>query len=208
MSSSIIQQKSPALILLFVYIGLRFIYPASLDQIGPYAPYAFEVIFCINAVYLFRSRLKLKIKFNKTIFWYLLTTTVAGFCVFSLALPLGLFIPFNLKNPELIFLLIVIGPILEEFIFRFAFWHALEKLFSNKLALPLTTVIFSYSHFQAYFLVPADFKHFVIYQTIYTLFLGWWLGSCYRKYSVLSIPILFHIVFNLGFLVGFFCAAR
>lgn len=197
--------KFLSLILLVVYIIFRFIYSSFLDQFGPYASYIFEIIFCMSAVFLFRPQLKLKIPLNKTIFWHLLTTLVAGFCVYSLALPLGLSVPFNLREPELIFLLVLFGPILEEFIFRFSFWHGLERLISPKSALALTTLIFSYSHFQAYFLVPEDFRHFVLYQTVYTLFLGWWLGSRYKTYSTLGVPIVFHIAFNFGFLVGFFC---
>ncbi len=208
MSSSIVRQKLPSLILVVIYGVFRYIYPTFLDQFGPYATYAFEIIFCLNAAYFFWPLVKLKMNVNKTIFWHFLTTLVAGFCIFSLALPLGLSVPFNLHDPELIFLLVFFGPILEEFIFRFSFWHAFEKLISPKAALQLTTLLFSYSHFQAYFLVPEDFKHFVLYQTAYTLVLGWWLGSRYKTYSTLGVPILFHIAFNFGFLVGFFCQFR
>jgi membrane protease YdiL (CAAX protease family) len=198
------QPKFLAASLLTIYVLLRYVFPQTLDQFGQYATYAFEVIFCANAVYIFRGQLTLRISYRKEMIWHGLATLVAGFAIFSLAAPVGLSVPFNLRDLELIFLLVIFGPILEEFIFRFAFWHALSELLTPKLVLPLTTLIFSYSHFAAYFLVPEDFKGFVLYQSSYTRLLGWWLGNRYRKYGSLGVTILYHMLFNLGFLLGFF----
>lgn len=202
MNTSRLQAKMLAGILLLIYILFRYIAPNFLDQFGYYASYAFEILFCLNAVFLFRSRLKFKLNVDRKFIFGVGGSILAGIIVFVFTKPLGLSIPFDLKNPEFIFLLIVFGPILEEFIFRFAFWHALSILVTEKHVLALTTIIFSYSHFHAYFFVPPDFYGFIFYQTLYTLLMGWWLGRNYKKSGVITAPIALHIACNFGFFLG------
>ncbi len=203
MSASTSQKKLLAAALISAYILLRYVFPSFLDQFGMYGSYAFEIVFCLNFVYIFYSQLRFRIHWNRRYIWSFANTFVAGFIVFSLAAPLQIAVPFNLDDAEMIFLLVLFGPVLEEFIFRFAFWETSQLVLPPKGTLFLTSLIFSYSHFHAFFIVPDDFKIFVVYQTLYTFLLGWWLGRSYLQTRAIFVPIALHIAFNLGFLLGF-----
>ena len=77
----------------------------------------------------------------------------------------------------------VLGPILEEFVFRGILQGA---VFENSwLGLILTASLFSFLH------APYDVPSFIYY-----LFGGLMLGFAYKKSQNLSVPILVHICYN------------
>ncbi|MCB0349385.1 MAG: CPBP family intramembrane metalloprotease, partial [Bdellovibrionales bacterium] len=71
-----------------------------------------------------------------------------------------------------------------------------------KLAWVGTSVLFSYSHFHAFWFIAPDIKAFIYYQTVYTLGLGLACGYAVYKHKSLGGAMLIHGLFNLGFYVG------
>lgn len=85
-----------------------------------------------------------------------------------------------------IFLLIntiIIGPILEELLFRGIVFNQLLEFNSEKKALIITTVIFAIMHGN-------------LLTMIYTFIMGYILNILYVKQKNLKVPILFHITIN------------
>jgi len=77
----------------------------------------------------------------------------------------------------------IIGPILEEYIFRGIVYNKLKSFNSTKKAIILTTLIFSIMHFE-------------LSQIIYTLIIGYYLTYLYAKTNNIKVSIISHIVIN------------
>ncbi len=118
--------------------------------------------------------------------------------------------PFGEVNLKLIFLLLIVAPILEESLYRVGFWNVLSRIpilsskdHSASIALTvMTALLFSLAHFEAVFVVPVEFKVFVVYQSLYTFILGLILGEMRRRLSFgqgWGAVIFAHFLFNLGF---------
>lgn len=85
-----------------------------------------------------------------------------------------------------IFLLIntiIIGPILEELLFRGIVFNKLLEFNSEKKSLIITTTIFAIMHGN-------------LLTIIYTFIMGYILNTLYIKQKTLKAPILFHITIN------------
>ncbi|MBL7546106.1 MAG: CPBP family intramembrane metalloprotease [Bdellovibrionaceae bacterium] len=190
--------------LVAVYLIVRFGFTSQLDALGAYASYIFEVICVILALIFNGSKTLALFRFKKSFIVFMLVALVAGFTVFKAASFWNLVIPFDFTNAEGILFLLIFAPLLEELIFRFMLWQPFKNFSKNEgMILVITSVIFSYSHFHAYWFVPAELYGFVIYQSIYTLFLGLASGYLVYKYSSLTGAVVMHFAFNLGFYLGF-----
>lgn len=172
-------------------------------NITPYAAYAFELVFVIIVGWFYRQRLKC-FGFRPT---QVLTDGLlplgAGFATYKLALFSLLPIPFDLQSTELIFLLLIVAPVLEELIFRMALWEPIKDLTASPAVLLVsTTLLFSFGHLQALWSVPQELRAFVLYQSLYVIILG--LGAGWRRLQsqTLLAPILVHFSFNLGFFLA------
>ena len=77
----------------------------------------------------------------------------------------------------------IIGPIIEEYIFRGIIFNKLKTFNKEKTAIILTTIIFSIMHFE-------------LSQIIYTLIVGYFLTYLYSKTNNLKISIISHITIN------------
>jgi hypothetical protein len=78
----------------------------------------------------------------------------------------------------------IIGPILEEYLFRGIIFNKTKEITSSKNALILTTILFSIIHIN-------------IFNIIYALIMGYILNKIYIKENNLKYSILFHITINL-----------
>ncbi|HPI41129.1 MAG TPA: CPBP family intramembrane metalloprotease [Pseudobdellovibrionaceae bacterium] len=189
--------------LVFFYLAVRFIFTKELDSMGAYSSYIFEVFNVLVAVLLAEKYFTHFFKLNKRSVQFSLGSLFFGFLIFQSASFFKIQFPFDFTQFEMILFLLVVAPLLEEFIFRFFLWYPFEKLFTSSV-IPwiLTTLLFSYSHLHAIWFVPAEFHNFIIYQTIYTLFLGAFCGYFVFRYKSLLGAILTHFTFNLGFYLG------
>ena len=78
----------------------------------------------------------------------------------------------------------LIGPVLEEFIFRGIIYNKLKKVFASKQAIILTSLLFGLYHFN-------------IIQGIYAFVFSILLTKIYEKYNNLLLPIIIHCLINL-----------
>lgn len=191
------------LALALIYLVIRFGFTQTLDSLGGYASYIFELECVIIALILNRKTLRdwftLEGGFTKTFPLSLL----CGFAVFKLAQVLGIVVPFDLGSREIIFFLLIVAPILEELLFRFLLWQPIQILTQKPiLALLGTSLLFSYSHLHAMWFVPAEFHQFILFQTAYTLFLAMACGFYVYRHRSVSGAMLIHFAFNLGFFLA------
>ena len=188
------------------YILLRMVAdPFFWRNFSEYYSYAFEVGFVALACFLFRGRFKFLSRPSKDDAIAIIAAAVGGLLVYRAASWVGVPIPFDLNATETIFLLLVLGPILEEAVFRLAIWEGFQALTGNSCAtLVATTLLFAAGHFAAYWFVPAEFHGFVIYQTSYVILLGLAAGWRRRQTNAISSAVVVHFGFN----AGFFLASR
>jgi membrane protease YdiL (CAAX protease family) len=189
--------------LLVMYALVRFVWLDQLDKLGEYASYLFELAFAAFTVVIFRQKQGQKSLAARIFALDGLAALCFGFVIYRLGSALNLPNPFDFNSGRVLLLLLVVGPILEELVFRGALWRLLQVLrASSSMALMGTTAFFSFSHFFSWWSVPAELHTFIVYQTVYTLFLGWYCG--WRRVQTASIfpAILVHAFFNLGFYLG------
>ncbi|WP_413376326.1 CPBP family intramembrane glutamic endopeptidase [Alkalihalobacillus sp. 1P02AB] len=85
--------------------------------------------------------------------------------------------------PLMILIVSIIGPILEEIIFRMIIFGALYKRFNFPIAAVLSSIIFAAVHF--------DFSHLLIYTAM-----GFVFAYLYVKTKRILVPIIAHIAIN------------
>lgn len=90
-------------------------------------------------------------------------------------------------NPHLVTTILsvgIIGPVMEELMFRGIMYHDLKEKFSNMQSILLCSIIFACFHVS-------------FIQFIYAFAIGFLLIYVYEKYQTLKAPILLHIASNL-----------
>ena len=91
------------------------------------------------------------------------------------------------NNNNLIITLIsagLIGPIIEELMFRGIIYNELKSKYKNMKAILITTIFFAIIHFN-------------IIQTLYALAIGFILIFVYEKYKNIKAPIILHMASNI-----------
>ena len=192
-----------SLLFFHLYIFVRFTGYKYLASINQYSTYLFEVCFVGICIYIFRKKVNFKVTFDKGVAISSMGAFIFGILIVALSKFFNLTIPFTINSSETIFFLLVVAPILEEFLYRFSIWHLLNN-FSSKIIFILisTASLFAYAHFHPYSTSPSIFKSFIVFQTIYAVIIGFWFGYIYHKTKSLSYIILLHFLLNLGFLFG------
>jgi membrane protease YdiL (CAAX protease family) len=112
-------------------------------------------------------------------------------------------IPFEFNSYATLFLLLIVAPILEELIFRFALWEAVsDYVKSEELQIWISSLLFALGHLVSMYLLPPDYRPFVLYQSVYVIILGFGVSQMRIKTGSLTGSILIHFLFNLGFYLG------
>lgn len=186
-----------------IYILLRIVGDFWWRTVTPWAAYTFEILFVIVVGYVYRKRLIFRLPVKVAVSSALLSLAM-GFSIYRLIVSAGLQVPFDFNSMELLFLLLVLGPILEEFIFRMALWEPIADLFKKKsdAVLILTTALFSVGHLQAFWSVPLEYRPFVLIQGLYVILLGLGCGYGRMRTGSISGAIYIHVGFNLGFFLA------
>ena len=117
----------------------------------------------------------------------------------SVCLVGGLTTPFRFVE-ELPLQVLVLAPILEECVFRFALFEPLRRVIRKKIIMFCTNAaLFSLSHAYALRVLPDSFHPFIYFQLSYTFLLGWVCAKAKDISGSLVEPILLHFIFNLMF---------
>jgi membrane protease YdiL (CAAX protease family) len=186
-----------ALGLLVFYILIRFFFTTWLDTIFDYSSFTFEIILVAIVAVLFKKEFLGLWRLNKKHAIFAGAALLSGFVIYKLAGVFQIPIPFDVTGKNVWFFLLLLGPILEELIFRFFVWQPLRQ--RPRFALAFTSLLFAFSHFHAFWFVSPDIRSFVYYQTFYTLGLGLACGYMIYRYRSLAAAMLLHLGFNLGF---------
>jgi len=140
----------------------------------------------------------------------MLSMLIVGFIIGQIAVYFFV-LPFQLTwdwtGLELLLLLLLVGPILEELLLRFlplqiARCHSKLSRWIDQYPQAvawLFGLIFALVHLKAFYLVPYPVRPFILFQSTYTLFLGYVWTRLLLKSKALFHPLLAHMGVNLGF---------
>ena len=184
-----------------VYFSISWFFPWDkvMANVSISPSYLFDLIFIGATVFFFKSKLKIgKSSVKLFTIKLLLSFVFASLCIGVINL-MGLVAPFKFVD-KLFIQVLILAPIIEELIFREAFYTVFKRAGLPSIWQGLiNSALFSLSHLPAIWILPAEFKSFVIFQLIYTFVLGW---VCFKSREVskgILEPILIHLVFNLVF---------
>ena len=164
--------------------------------------YLFDFIFISLVALTFKKIPNIKVEHQSLLPGKLIATfAMASFVIFLNGL-LAIETPFRFID-KLAIQLLVLAPIIEELVFRFAFFHIFKKFeLSPTWQMVVNAGLFSLSHLPAMWTLPSEFQVFVGYQVLYTFALGWVCTKAKMRHKSIIIPVLMHFVFNLTFYVA------
>lgn len=146
-----------------------------------------NVLFILPLLIYFYRKYKVK-KIDIQTYSPLLLLSPIAFCLcFHLILiALGVRYQITTSNYYWIFVLSegLIGPIIEEYLFRGIVYHKLQEIYSKKNSMIFCTIIFTFFHNN-------------LLQIIFAGLLGTILICLYEKYQDIKVPIFFHVMVNL-----------
>ena len=196
-------RKYSLIFLAVIYLVIRFGFTQQLDGLGEYASYVFEVVCLAITILLVGGAFLSTLRPAKAASYGMIIALIAGFAALKGAVALDMFVPFDLQAKETILLLLIVAPLLEESIFLFMLWQPVQILTKKPvIALLVSALLFSYSHFHAIWFTPPEVHQFIIYQSLYTLVLALGCGYYVYRYSSLASAICIHFAFNLGFYIA------
>lgn len=79
----------------------------------------------------------------------------------------------------------IVGPVLEEFLFRGIIYNKFLKIFKEKIAFYLAILVFAIFHTGG------------IFQILFAAIIGYFLTYIYRKYHDIKLSIIVHVIVNI-----------
>lgn len=187
---------------LVIFLSIEYGFRTRIESSGPYTSYLIEVLFVLIVAFGWKGFRFLRSSPGWSGSANLALMFGFGIAARALCTPLEVGTPFDLSSPETILFLVVVGPILEEFVFRGVLMRLMRDIvLSRYLIILMSAIAFSYSHFQILFETPENLHGFIQYQAVYTFFLGLACGYFAVTYGLLW-AILGHFLFNFGFLLS------
>lgn len=188
-------------ILLF-YIATRMIWPGWIDRLGDYASYIFEGVFAAVVMLFYRKQWHGRFIPREALrngAWGL----AGGAALIAVVRLAHIWVPFAFRDLETILGLLLIGPLLEEALFRQAlFWPARALFARPVLVIVFSALMFSAGHLYGILSLPAEYRPFVIFQAGYTFLLGIWWGHLELRTRSYWATVAPHFGLNLGFLLA------
>jgi membrane protease YdiL (CAAX protease family) len=196
--------KTSALVFLCLFLGLRIaLDPIIWAKLHPYLAYGFEAFLIAAALWAFRSLRPWRGGLHKQDAGLGLILLIGGAIIHAGAVGLEIGVPYDLTDPQTLVFLLLLAPLIEEFLFRFVLWESLTLVKCSKLLqLQLTALAFSLSHFMAVFSLPEAIAPFVYYQSIYVVALALLIGLRRQQGGSIWSAVFLHFCFNLGFYLG------
>ncbi len=188
-----------AFIFLLAYLLVEYVLFSRLQGLFGYSPYLFNVfwvslvLMTFNNFFLFKKE---KLFLGAVL---ILASGGLGVLVQLVAASKGMMIPYVLNSLGSILFLFLIGPVIEEFVFRVALWKVFEVFIKNKwMLIFITTAFYAYSNFRLFHYFPSNLREFFYFQYQYMFISGLLFG--YVRTSNGFVPAIFaHFMFNLGF---------
>jgi len=196
-----------SIFIIFFYLTTRILLNSIWDQLPIYLSYVYEIILVAISYWMYKneevkpwSTGQIKEYATQLIPWLPL-----GFVVHWLAKISGITIPFDITHPTTVFLLLIVAPVLEELIFRYMLWSAVEKFVKKaEWQIWISAIFFSLGHVIIMMTLPTEFRAFVLYQAAYVVALS--IGAAYLRIKTKGMiaPIALHFLFNFGFYLARF----
>jgi membrane protease YdiL (CAAX protease family) len=159
--------------------------------------YLYDIFFVAISALILKPKFGLRVKV--TFFIRLLFVSALALVCIMMTAQFNISAPFKYVD-NLFIQILILAPIIEEFIFRFTFFEIFKKKISNKKAFYfLNAFLLSLSHAGALSVLPEEFFPYVFFQILYTFFLGWVCARAKDESDSIVEPILLHFVFNLFF---------
>ena len=197
--------KRPSIIagtvLVAVFVLMEYVFQGSIDSISPYAIYIAELLFVLCSWFTLRNFEFLKKKqFTITSALPFLLLAAFGWVTHVVLVALlKVAVPFDFHSSETLLFLLLLGPVLEELLFRGALISIFKSFrLPTALLVLLSATCFSYSHYKVITTVPETFHLFIYAQTLYTFLLGAICAFIYLRRG-LVFSVLGHLLFNFGF---------
>ena len=184
---------------LVIFILADFVFATQIDAVSFYALYWFEALLVLAVFAYFKGIFWMDQK--QKVRWLSLSmlTAFLGAGSHILSHQMALPNPFDFENPEVLLFLLLIGPVLEEFVFHGALWRLLETFIQKKwILITITALFFAYAHYRVIDTVPEELRSFIQYQGAYALVLGGICGVLRSRYGLVA-ATLAHLFFNFGF---------
>lgn len=185
----------------FIYFGIAWFFPWERFQWDSSisVSYVFDIIFVLIMTISFRL-------FNFKLFVHIKgfisrAIAVIGAGIFSLFIVnlFGFKAPFKYID-HLFVQILILAPIVEELVFRHAFFGAFDRVFHNKnYNILLNSILFSLSHLPGVWFLPVEFRSFIYIQLVYTFLIGWICAKSRMKSRAVYEPIILHFIFNFIF---------
>lgn len=144
--------------------------------------YLVSIVYSLLLIFKFRRPSKFIFSWKKCLFYLLLAVIFSllwNYMIFCITKP-------TLENASILLLIEtgILGPILEEYLYRGYILEKLETVYKTKQAMLITTILFAVSHMQFLTMIYA-----FILGTIFMLIL--------KKEQSLKYTIFFHIIVNM-----------
>lgn len=137
----------------------------------------------VHQYYKYRQKVSKEKKNNL----FLVFAPIAFCLLFHIPL-LGMGVRYEVMNTSYFWIFLfsegIVGPVLEEYLFRGVVYHKLKEIYPTKNAMIFCTLIFALFHGN-------------ILQIIFAALLGTILILLYEKYQDIKVPIVFHSIVNL-----------
>ncbi len=191
-----------SIFIIIFYITTRVLLNSIWDQFPIYLSYIYEIILVALSYWVYKNEeIKPWTKGRyKEYLYQMLPWLPLGFILHLLAKISGITIPFDITHLTTTLLLLIVAPVLEELIFRYMLWIAVEKFIKKpEWQIWISAIFFSLGHVIIMMTIPMEFRAFVLYQAAYVLVLS--IGASYlrMKSKGMLAPITVHFLFNLGF---------
>lgn len=162
------------LVLLVGFLGLRLgLEYAFWRTISPYYSYGFELAFIVLVFKVYPGSFTMGSITNTQTPMGLFVAIASGALICKLIASAGIPIPWDVNQIEVVFLLLLLAPMLEELVFRYALWELLKlPRFTVSERIVWSAGIFSLGHFVAFLTIPDLFKPFLVCQVLYVMMLG------------------------------------
>ncbi|WP_127715451.1 CPBP family intramembrane glutamic endopeptidase [Halobacteriovorax sp. HLS] len=185
-----------------LYLAISFLIPW--ERFSIHEGFSSSIFFDIGFILFISKYLDIgysyKLKINRNDLTSLISTTFLAVGSLLIFKQLDIVNPFNYIS--LLFLnLVIIGPILEEFVFRGIFNKIIPSKI-GKLKHLLSGLIFSFGHSFSIFYAPKEWMQFFYLQLLYTLILGIICSVTFESNKNITKAIILHIIFNLLFYVA------
>ncbi len=184
---------------LFYFISIYLIPWELIPNYGPFHfSYLFDILFSLVLIGFYKIHIPIEMRVDKKFYIRLIFIGLFSLIAVQVVVHLPGENPFLLLDHAFI-KLVIVAPILEEFIFRVVLGPRFLQRLSLRKAGLINGAIFSFSHSFALLNLPSEYHPVIWWQLVYTFILGYCCYLSYERDKSIWAPVSLHFIFNLVF---------